>query len=101
MVMVDSNLPAATQTNWLAQTLANSKATCKFVTYHHPAYSSGPKRDNNSAETGLLKIHSVTVSEKIASVSDMPRDEIDLGRFTRERDPNKPQDTIALPFPTE
>jgi len=34
-------------------------------------------------------------------VSDLPPDEIDLGRFTRERDPNKPQDTIALPFPNE
>ena len=34
-------------------------------------------------------------------VSDLPRDEIDLGRFARERDPNKPQDTIALPFPRE
>jgi hypothetical protein len=45
-VILDSNLPAATQTNWLAQTLANSTATWKFVTYHHPAYSSGPKRDN-------------------------------------------------------
>jgi sarcosine oxidase subunit beta len=33
------------------------------------------------------------------TVSDLPPDEIDLGRFTRERDPNKPQDTIALPFP--
>jgi len=33
------------------------------------------------------------------TVSDLPRGEIDLGRFTRERDPNKPQDTIALPFP--
>jgi acid phosphatase type 7 len=45
-VVLDSNLPAATQTNWLARTLENSKATWKFVTYHHPAYSSGPKRDN-------------------------------------------------------
>jgi hypothetical protein len=33
------------------------------------------------------------------TVSDLPRDEIDFGRFTRERDPNKPRDTIALPFP--
>jgi sarcosine oxidase subunit beta len=32
-------------------------------------------------------------------VTDLPGDEIDLGRFTRERDPNRMQDTIALPFP--
>jgi sarcosine oxidase, subunit beta len=34
-------------------------------------------------------------------VSDLPRDEIELSRFTRQRDPNKPLDTIALPFPSE
>ncbi len=34
-------------------------------------------------------------------VSDLPRDEIKLSRFTRQRDPNKPLDTIALPFPVE
>jgi hypothetical protein len=45
-VVLDSNLDAKTQTNWLAQTLANSTSTWKFVTYHHPAYSSGPARDN-------------------------------------------------------
>jgi sarcosine oxidase subunit beta len=33
------------------------------------------------------------------TVSDLPHDEIDLGRFTRERDPSRPLDTIALPFP--
>ena len=32
-------------------------------------------------------------------VSDLPKDEINLGRFSRERDPDRPQDTIALPFP--
>ena len=32
-------------------------------------------------------------------VTDLPGDEIDLGRFTRERDPDRMQDTIALPFP--
>jgi acid phosphatase type 7 len=47
-VVLDSNLPAASQTNWLEQVLSSSKATWKFVTYHHPAYSSGPKRDNAS-----------------------------------------------------
>jgi sarcosine oxidase, subunit beta len=33
------------------------------------------------------------------AVKDLPGDEIDLGRFTRERDPDRMQDTIALPFP--
>jgi sarcosine oxidase subunit beta len=33
------------------------------------------------------------------TVSDLPRDEIGLGRFSRERDPSRLQDTIALPFP--
>jgi hypothetical protein len=32
-------------------------------------------------------------------VEDLPKNEIDLGRFGRERDPNRLQDTIALPFP--
>lgn len=47
-VVLDSNLPARMQTNWLEQVLANTKATWKFVTYHHPAYSSGKGRDNKS-----------------------------------------------------
>lgn len=47
-VVLDSNLPARTQTNWLTDVLSNSKATWKFVTYHHPAYSSGKGRDNKS-----------------------------------------------------
>ena len=45
-VILDSNLPAASQTEWLEEQLANTKATWKFVVYHHPAYSSGPRRDN-------------------------------------------------------
>lgn len=47
-VVLDSNLPARMQTNWLEQVLSGSKATWKFVTYHHPAYSSGKGRDNKS-----------------------------------------------------
>jgi hypothetical protein len=31
----------------------------------------------------------------------LPWDEIELSRFTRQRDPNKLLDTIALPFPVE
>ena len=45
-VILDSNLDPATQTEWLEARLAGSKATWKFVAYHHPAYSSAPRRDN-------------------------------------------------------
>jgi acid phosphatase type 7 len=45
-VILDSNLPAETQTAWLEEQLAGTDATWKFVAYHHPAYSSGPRRDN-------------------------------------------------------
>ena len=45
-VILDSNLDAAKQTAWLEKQLANTKAVWKFVSYHHPAYSSGGNRDN-------------------------------------------------------
>lgn len=45
-IILDSNLDAAKQTAWLEQELAETKATWKFVSYHHPAYSSGGNRDN-------------------------------------------------------
>lgn len=45
-VVLDSNLPAASQTAWLEEQLATTDATWKFVVYHHPAYSSGTRRDN-------------------------------------------------------
>lgn len=45
-VVLDSNQLPETQTDWLDAQLANSKATWKFAVYHHPAYSSSPKRDN-------------------------------------------------------
>lgn len=45
-VVLDSNMPAAQQTEWLEEQLANTDATWKFVVYHHPAYSSGPGRNN-------------------------------------------------------
>ncbi len=45
-VVLDSNLPAESQTEWLEEQLAATEATWKFVVYHHPAYSSGPRRDN-------------------------------------------------------
>jgi len=45
-LILDSNLPPHSQTNWLARQLARTDATWKFVVYHHPAYSSGGNRDN-------------------------------------------------------
>lgn len=45
-IILDSNLDAAKQTAWLEKQLANTRATWKFVSYHHPAYSSGGNRDN-------------------------------------------------------
>ncbi|HMO66694.1 MAG TPA: metallophosphoesterase family protein, partial [Verrucomicrobiota bacterium] len=45
-VILDSNLPPAGQAEWLDQQLGASRATWKFVTYHHPAYASAPGRDN-------------------------------------------------------
>lgn len=45
-VMLDSNIPAETQTAWLEEQLRESDATWKFVVYHHPAYSSSPNRNN-------------------------------------------------------
>jgi sarcosine oxidase subunit beta len=32
-------------------------------------------------------------------VEDLPAEDIELARFSRERDPDKAEDTIALPFP--
>lgn len=45
-VVLDSNLPPQSQAVWLEEVLSTSKATWKFVTYHHPAFSSAPNRDN-------------------------------------------------------
>jgi acid phosphatase type 7 len=47
-IVLDSNLAPETQTAWLDQQLSRSKATWKFVIYHHPAYSSAPSRDNKT-----------------------------------------------------
>lgn len=33
------------------------------------------------------------------TVSDLPKEDIDLGRFSREKNPDKVEDMIALPFP--
>lgn len=47
-VVLDSNLSPSAQTNWLAKELSGSSATWKFVTYHHPAYSSAEGRQNET-----------------------------------------------------
>lgn len=45
-IILDSNQPEAKQTAWLERELSRTKAKWKFVSYHHPAYSSGGNRDN-------------------------------------------------------
>ena len=45
-IILDSNEPPEAQTAWLERKLKNSDATWKFVVYHHPSYSSSPKRNN-------------------------------------------------------
>ena len=45
-LILDSNQPVDTQAAWIEEQLANTDAVWKFVSYHHPAYSSGPTRDN-------------------------------------------------------
>jgi len=45
-IILDSNLDPAKQTAWLEKQLANTKAVWKFVSYHHPAYSSSGNRNN-------------------------------------------------------
>lgn len=46
-VVLDSNLSPADQRPWLDQQLSTSNDTWKFVMYHHPAYSSSERRDND------------------------------------------------------
>lgn len=50
-VVLDSNLSAKAQTQWLEERLSQTKATWKFAVYHHPAYSSGGNRDNLEVRT--------------------------------------------------
>jgi hypothetical protein len=45
-IILDSNLDPSKQSAWLEKQLASTKAVWKFVSYHHPAYSSGGNRDN-------------------------------------------------------
>lgn len=46
ILVLDSNEDLNPQTVWLEEQLKNSTATWKFALYHHPAYSSAPRRDN-------------------------------------------------------
>lgn len=63
--ILDSNLGNASaqlaqrQASWLDAALEKTKATWKFVMFHHPIYSSAPKRDNP-----LLRQHWVPVFDK-------------------------------------
>ncbi|RME92742.1 MAG: metallophosphoesterase family protein [Verrucomicrobia bacterium] len=45
-VILDSNLRPEDQAAWLEEQLDDPEALWRFVAYHHPAYSSAPKRDN-------------------------------------------------------
>lgn len=61
-VILDSNLVPSTQSAWLDEKLSQTSATWKFVTFHHPAYSSGGNRDNvevRAAWTPLFDKHHV------------------------------------------
>lgn len=46
-IILDSNLDPQSQADWLEQQLADSVATWKIVSYHHPAYSAAPNRENH------------------------------------------------------
>jgi hypothetical protein len=47
-IVLDSNLKPEDQADWLENQLANTRARWKFVVYHHPLFSSVPKRDNKT-----------------------------------------------------
>lgn len=55
-VVLDSNIKPESQSEWLDKVLSESKATWKFVVYHHPAYSSAPSRDNASIRKQWLPL---------------------------------------------
>jgi len=46
LLVLDSNSPPETQVAWIEEQLQTTQAVWKFAVYHHPAYSSAPKRDN-------------------------------------------------------
>lgn len=45
-VVLDTNIDPESQDQWLEKTLSESDATWKIAVFHHPAYSSAPRRDN-------------------------------------------------------
>jgi len=45
-LVLDSNASIEAQAAWLEEQLKASRAVWKFAVYHHPAYSSAPRRDN-------------------------------------------------------
>ena len=45
-VILDSNEDPLIQAKWLEEQLSKSTSTWKFVSFHHPIYSSSPRRDN-------------------------------------------------------
>lgn len=45
-LVLDSNSSVEKQGSWMEEQLKSTKALWKFAMYHHPAYSSAPKRDN-------------------------------------------------------
>jgi acid phosphatase type 7 len=45
-LILDSNLPPEKQTAWIEQQLSSTDAVWKFLVFHHPLYSSHPRRDN-------------------------------------------------------
>lgn len=64
-VILDSNLPPEDQVEWLDGQLASTDAKWKFVVYHHPAYSSSPRRDNpglRNAWTPVFDKHRVDMA---------------------------------------
>ncbi len=48
VVVLDSNLSPQRQSAWLEEQLRNASARWKIVAYHHPAFSSAPRRDNKA-----------------------------------------------------
>lgn len=46
LIVLDSNLDPELQEPWLTSVLEETDAKWKFVTFHHPVYSSAPNRDN-------------------------------------------------------
>jgi hypothetical protein len=55
-VMLDSNLPAEAQKQWLGRTLSRSQARWKFVSFHHPVYSSALTRDNKKLRQAWMPL---------------------------------------------